>query len=199
MIPEKYKPWFTSGAIDFISNELKKSDTVIEFGGGMSSIWWADRCKFTLTVEANHAWAVKILNEFSKYPEALSRWSLKFVPSDWNPTSDQPKKYWKDNQNHLTPDSIESLNLRYLSIDFDPTVIVIDGSIRPMNIEPVDQYLKNNGSVRLIIVDNMETLSEHTLDKFKGFKRTDFHETVKELIPAHQNGRWCTSVWVKKK
>ncbi len=197
-ISDKYKPWFTSGAIQFLSNELKSDDTVIEFGGGMSSLWWANMCNFTLTVEANHSWAIKILTEFSNHPDLLSKWSLKFVPSDWNPTSDQPKSYWEANKSHLDSNKVEVLNQRYLSIDFDPSVIVIDGSIRPSNIESVDLYLEKNQSVRIVVIDNMETLSQYTENRFQAFKRYEFHETIKELIPEHQNGKWCTAVWIKK-
>lgn len=197
-IEDKFKPWFTSGAIEFLSNEIKSDDTVIEFGGGMSSLWWANRCRFTLTVEASHSWAIKILTEFSNYPQLLSKWSLKFVPSDWNPTSDQPKSYWEKNKIHLSEEKIDELNSKYLSIDFDPSIIVIDGSIRPSNIESVDRYLSVNDSVRVVIVDNMETLSLYTENRFHGFEKYEFHETNKELIPDHQNGEWCTAVWIKK-
>ncbi len=191
-------PWFTNESIKFIIENIKDTDTVLEFGGGFSSIWWAKKCKFTLTVEASYEWASKLLLEFSKYPEALTKWQLKFVASDWNPTIDHPKNYWKKNKNILNEIIVSEMNDRYLSIDFDPNIIIIDGSIRPLNIQKVNEYLKTNTSVRIIIVDNMESLGKHTINMFEGFKQYDFHETNETLIPEHQNGKWCTSVWIKE-
>lgn len=190
-------PWFTNESIKFITENIKDTDTVLEFGGGFSSIWWAKRCKFTLTVEANYEWASKLLLEFSKYPEALAKWQLKFVASDWNPTIDHPKNYWKKNKNLLNEIIVSEMNDRYLSVDFDPNIIIIDGSIRPLNIQRVNDYLKTNTSVRIVIVDNMESLGKYTIDMFEGFKQYDFHETDETLIPEHQKGKWCTSVWIK--
>lgn len=193
------KPWMTQGSIDFIEKNLLSTDTVIEFGGGWSSIWWAKRAKYTLTVEASPEWASLLIKEMMPHPNAMAKWSLRFVPSDWNPTPDQLKPYWKANSKHLTVDSINNLSENYLKIEFDPTVIVIDGSIRPKNIEAVDKYLKTNNTVRMIVVDNMESLRKYTVDNFNGFNQHDFHETDIKLIPNHQNGKWCTSVWIKNK
>lgn len=192
------RPWLTSGSIDFIEKKINCEDTVLEFGGGWSSIWWAKKCKFTLTVEANHEWAAKIILEFANHPAALAKWSLKFVPSDWNPTASFPKRYWKNNFHHLTEETISSMTERYLSIDFNPSIIVIDGSIRHLNIEKVDEYLKSNSTVRMLVIDNTEVLLPYTLEKFENFERHDFHESDLSLIPSHQNGKWCTSVWLKK-
>ena len=197
-IKKEPKPWFTSGSIEFLSDNVKDIDTVIEFGGGLSSIWWASRCEFTLTVEANFEWASKLLIEFSKYPEALAKWQLNFIPSDWNPTIDQPKNYWAKNRAFLNEKLINDMSERYLKINFDPTIIVIDGSIRPSNIRKVNDYLKSNKTVRMVIVDNMESLRRHTVDMFNGFEQYDFNETDITLIPEHQNGAWCTSVWVRR-
>lgn len=193
------RPWMTNGSIDFIEQNLLPTDNVIEFGGGWSSIWWAKRANYTLTVEASPEWAATIIKEMMTHPDAMAKWSMKFVPSDWNPTPNEPKQYWKANGSHLTEDNIANLTMKYLSIDFDADVIVIDGSIRPTNIDVVNQYLKHNNRVRMIVVDNMESLRRYTLSKFEGYEQYDFFETDLSLIPTHQNGKWCTSVWIKIK
>lgn len=192
------KPWMTNKSIEFIEQNLLPTDNVIEFGGGWSSIWWAKRANYTLTVEASPEWAATIIKEMMPHPDAMAKWSMKFVPSDWNPTPNEPKQYWKTNGSHLTEDNIANLTMKYLSIDFDADVIVIDGSIRPINIDVVNQYLKHSNIIRMIIVDNMEFLRKYTIGKFEGYEQYDFHETNLSLIPTHQNGEWCTSVWIKK-
>jgi hypothetical protein len=198
IVDNEPKPWFTKKSIEFISNNMDNTYTVIEFGGGLSSIWWAKKSKFTLTVEANYEWAAKLLLEFSKYPEAFAKWQLKFVASDWNPTIDYPKNYWKKNYNILTEKLISDMSERYLSIDFDPNIIVIDGSIRPANIQKVNNYLESNTSVKMIVIDNMESLGKYTINMFNEFNQYNFVEDDLTLIPEHQNGKWCTSVWLRK-
>jgi len=191
------RPWMTDGSIDFIEANLRTTDEVIEYGGGWSSLWWAKRAAFTLTVEADYKWASQLLNEVAAHPELMTRWALRFVPSDWNPDATRPKQYWTANAAHLTPAAAELMTNRYLWIDFEPDVFVIDGSIRPKNIEIVDEYLKSHHRPRMIVVDNMETLSKFTVGRFDGFRQFDFPEFDIEKIPKHQNGKWMTSVWIQ--
>jgi hypothetical protein len=188
----------TDGAIDFIESMLRPTDTVIEFGGGWSSLFWAKRSAFTLTVEANWEWASKIIKEAAAHPDLMTRWQLKFVPSDWNPDDTRLKPYWDANKYYLSSDICNQMADRYLAIDFEPDVFVIDGSIRPENIKRVDQYLKNKSRVRMVVVDNMESLLPYTKDKFVGFQQHDFHEFDLKKIPVHQRGKWCTSCWIRK-
>ncbi len=68
------KPWMTQGSIDFIEKNLLSTDTVIEFGGGWSSIWWAKRVKYTLTVEASPEWASLLIKEMMPHPNAMAKW-----------------------------------------------------------------------------------------------------------------------------
>lgn len=191
-------PWFTPSSINFIESILSPDDTIIEFGGGWSSIWFAKKVKYTLTIEASPAWAATIINEMQAHPGAMAKWSLKFVPSEWNPTEKHPKQYWTINHDYLSDDTIRTLNDMYLKIDFDPSVIVIDGSIRPMNIIAVNNFTVKSKNLRMIIVDNMESLRNNTVGMFKNFKQYDFHEYDLSIIPKHQNGEWCTSVWIKE-
>lgn len=192
------RPWMTDSAVEFIEKNLNPVDYVIEYGGGWSSLWWAKRAGYTHTVEADYKWAAQILHEMASYPELMTRWTLRFVPSDWNPDASRPKQYWTKNQQHLTPDIAQHMTNRYLVIDFEPDVFVIDGSIRPENIRIVDEYLNSHTRPRMIVVDNMESLRKHTEGRFSGFKQHDFHEYDHAKIPAHQNGKWCTSVWIRE-
>lgn len=187
----------TDGAIDFIESNIRSSDSVIEFGGGWSSLFWAKRAAYTLTVEANWEWASKIIKEMSAHPDLMTRWTLKFVPSDWNPDENRLKPYWEANKVHLSHDICSLMTDRYLAIDFEPDIFVIDGSIRPENIKRVDLFLKNSNQARMVVVDNMESLAPFTKDKFMDFQQHDFHEFDVNKIPVHQRGKWCTSVWLR--
>lgn len=193
------KPWFTTDSIAFIEEHLDPQYTVIEFGGGWSSIWWAKRAKYTLTVEASPGWAERLIKEMIPHPDAMAKWSLKFVPSDWNPNPSNLKQYWKTNKAYLDETNISNLTSRYLDIDFTPDVFVIDGSVRCLNIDAVDEFLDSkHEKPKMIVIDNTEVYADYAVGKFNGFKQYDFHEKDTSLIPEWQNGAWCTSVWIKE-
>jgi len=192
------RPWMTDGSVEFIENNLRLSDTVLDFGGGWSTIWWARKVSWITTVEADYVWAAKLLHEMAAHPELIAKWQLKFVACEWSNTYLAPKKYWNKNQNIMNDLIADQLESHYMKIYDDPTVIVIDGSSRARNVEEVSRYLAQSNRVRMLVVDNMEWLSRFTAGKFKGFKQYDFHEFDIEKIPVHQNGKWCTSVWVRE-
>jgi hypothetical protein len=191
------RPWMTDDAIDFIERNLRVTDEIIEYGGGWSSLWWAKRAAFTLTIEADHNWAAQLMHEMAVHPELMTRWALRFVASNWNPDASKPKQYWTANASHLSAETCATMASRYLWIDFEPDVFVIDGSVRPQNIATVDTYIRSHFRPRMIIVDNMESLSKYTIDRFSGFQQYDFPEYELEKIPKHQNGKWMTSVWLR--
>lgn len=87
----------------------------------------------------------------------------------------------------------------YLVVDFSPDIFVIDGSLRPQCIKLVDQHVHSPISrCRMIVVDNMESMDKYTEGKFPGFVQHDFPELDLSKIPAHSNGKWSTSVWLRK-
>lgn len=49
--------------LDFMEQELTPSSTVLEFGGGWSSRWFADRCGKLVVIETSFKWADKIKGE----------------------------------------------------------------------------------------------------------------------------------------
>lgn len=49
-------PWFTHGFLDILKTWDLKNKTVLEYGGGKSSVWWANKCKAVYTIETNAEW-----------------------------------------------------------------------------------------------------------------------------------------------
>lgn len=192
------KPWLTDGSIAFIDRHLRPTDHVLEFGGGWSTLWWAKRAAWTTTVEADYAWAAKLLQEMAAHPDLMAKWALRFVACEWSNVHTQPKRYWTKNAAHLNAEIAERMEAAYMKINEDADVIVIDGSARARNAVDVDSYLKNGSRCRMIVVDNMEWLYRHTAGRFDGFEQHDFHEYDFAKIPAHQNGKWNTAVWLRR-
>ncbi|MEJ8476987.1 class I SAM-dependent methyltransferase [Roseibium algae] len=193
------KPWFTTKAIDFLEKNVRSDDRVLEFGGGVSSLWWADKTAYTYTVEADAKWGSRLLQEMHARPELLAKWSLLLAPCEWHTHPSNPKTYWKRHKAQLTPDNVAQLEKTYLwtNLPFDPTIVVIDGSVRPQSCRITDQIADSLG-IRMIVVDNTEVMMRHTEGCFANYERYDFAEQNKKLIPAHQNGQWMTSVFVRR-
>lgn len=191
------RPWMTDGSIEFIEKNLRPTDRVIEFGGGWSTLWWTRRAAWTLTVEADYSWAAKLLHEMAAHPDLMTRWALRFVACEWSNVYTQPKRYWSKHGSLLTKEIAERMEDAYMHFDFEPNVVVIDGSARGRNTIVADEYIKRTPSVRMIVVDNMEWLHRYTAGRFDDFTQYDFHEYDIEKIPAHQNGKWNTAVWLR--
>jgi len=47
-------PWYTYPSINFLETRSFSDKTVLEFGGGQSSIWWGLRAKNVVTLEGDH-------------------------------------------------------------------------------------------------------------------------------------------------
>ena len=44
-------PWYTYPAIDFLLLRDYRDKNILEFGSGQSTLWWAARAKFVLSLE----------------------------------------------------------------------------------------------------------------------------------------------------
>lgn len=63
-------PWMNYGAIDFIDQTLSPELTVLELGGGSSTLYWATRGNAVTTLENSVQWKNRIdkhLREFDNY------------------------------------------------------------------------------------------------------------------------------------
>lgn len=53
-------PWFTYPAIDFLESKIRPEWTVLEWGCGNSTLWWAARTARVVSIEHNAEWHRKI-------------------------------------------------------------------------------------------------------------------------------------------
>jgi hypothetical protein len=192
------KPWMTDGLVGWLEQNVRPSDRVLEFGGGASTMWWAERSAFTYTLEAAPHWAPLLIEKMAARPDLLAKWSMGFIPCEWSVGLNSPKEYWKANRAHLSDEQAETMMLAYEVIPswLNPDIIVIDGSIRPRTVVTTAAYARDR-DVRLIVVDNMETMDRYARGAFDGYEELPFHEYDLTKIPVHQNGKWCSSVFVR--
>jgi hypothetical protein len=141
-------PWYSYSSIDYLNSFDFEYLSVLEYGGGNSSFWWAARCKQLTTVESEKDWHEVLL--------ALGK--------------DKPNL---DFQLHATKNSyLEALN------SLRPNVVVIDGLYRSdcatqiLKLNPSDL-----GELQLVIFDNSNWFPAAITRLTNGlaeFQRVDF-------------------------
>lgn len=56
-------PWYTYPAIDFLAARDYAGRSVLEFGGGQSTLWWQKRARSVVTFESDPAWEAKLTGQ----------------------------------------------------------------------------------------------------------------------------------------
>ncbi len=55
------EPWLVNSAMDAIKTWDLADKLVLEWGAGLSTLWWADKCKYVFSIEANQQWFADIV------------------------------------------------------------------------------------------------------------------------------------------
>lgn len=142
-------PWYTYPSINFLETRSFSDKTVLEFGGGQSSIWWGLRAKNVVTLEGDHP-------VFSPTHE----WAQKLKKS-------LPRNVELHEISMKTSESCQSdvINILKNKPFREYDVIIIDGLYRSHMIPIAIKYMSSTG---MIIVDNADRY-----DIFEGFEDSD--------------------------
>jgi hypothetical protein len=152
-------PWYTYPSIDFLKYRNYEDKVVLEFGGGQSTLWWAERAKNVVTLEGDKEWYEKIKGNM---PDNVT---LSYVSMESREV----------NVNQV----IESLaNNGYDKYD----VIIIDGLHRFEMIDIAINHLKEDG---IIICDNAEGYGFYDGFKGKELSRVDFFGNAPGTVLPH--------------
>jgi len=73
-------PWIAFSAIEFLEDYLTSNQSIAEFGGGGSRLFFAQRVKKVLCIESSHEWAAKISDELDRL--ALRNVVIEVCPFD---------------------------------------------------------------------------------------------------------------------
>lgn len=142
-------PWYTYPAIYFLSSKNFDAKTVLEFGAGQSTYWWAKRCRRVISMEGDKDWFQGMKDNKPANAE------LYFV-SDRNAES--------------CLEDVKKAIAASGQLKFD--IIVIDGLWREALSEFAISLLREDG---VIICDNAESYGFHeVLKKHTELKRVDF-------------------------
>jgi len=85
-------PWFTYGAIHFLTPRLSSDHTVFEYGSGNSSMWLSKKVKEIISVEHDRNWYTQMKDKFEQ------QLNMKYLFKDLEPGDyhDQILKYDKE-------------------------------------------------------------------------------------------------------
>jgi len=150
-------PWFSYGAIDFLSDFLRPEMTVFEFGSGGSTIFFASRCASVVSVEDSESWSRSVRERLVR--DGLRNATIRACPFDFDRTLGFEQS---DYLAQVREDSYD--------------VIVVDGAdndykIRPICFRAAEDQIKPGG---IIVVDDswryQELREENRADRFSVFE-----------------------------
>lgn len=177
----KATPWLTFPCIDFLNNRSLSNMSLLEFGGGQSTIYFANKVRKLVTFEEDKQWA-QYINSF-----ALPNCKLYHVPHT-------AAGKFVDTQiiNTIGQEQVSFIE-QTLERDFNNekfNIIIVDGLIREAVIKICEKYLDNNGA---IICDDAGGYSFQNDMKESELQRVDFY--------GHSPGVYhhtCTSIYYTK-
>jgi hypothetical protein len=152
-------PWYTYPCIDFLKNRSFEKATVLEFGAGQSTLWWAQKATRVVALEGDQAWLEELRG---KVPQNVE---LHLVSVD-SPLA--------------CVDSVNQILGTQSSAVFD--VVVIDGLWRYEMIDIAARVVNRTG---IIICDNAEGYGFYEGFKDRDFFRVDFFGNVPGVVLPH--------------
>lgn len=168
-------PWYTLPALEEISKWDLKEKVVLEYGGGKSTLWWREKAKKVVTVEANESWLKMIDHELRGARE--SNCTLLYCPIN---EGDQLRKFEYIN-------AADPLNHSY-------DIVVVDGILRTECLEKGISLLSERGGK--IIADNFDQsyvwISPKAIEIMQPYK-AEYH--VQRDHTNHDGKPWQTVIF----
>jgi hypothetical protein len=141
-------PWYTYPAIRFLSQHDFTDADVLEFGGGQSTIWWAERARSVLCLDPHDVWVkwlqarvpqnatVHLLPDLSSTPGLLGEKQFDIIVVD------------AGTQENPGPDRIGNMATA-VSRRKPGGMIVVDNSTTPEWAEPISKIAAEDNLARV--------------------------------------------------
>ena len=152
-------PWYTYPAVDFLRTRDFSDKTILEFGGGQSTLWWAKRAKNVITLEEDGNWY-----------EMLKR----TIPS--NAKLFLISKESREKCVAEVESALKTLEIPHYD------VVIIDGLFREQMVDIACRVVRPEGA---IICDNAEGYGFYDGFKDRRLKRVDFFGHAPGVIFPH--------------
>lgn len=169
------EPWLTHPALDIIKGWDLSDKKVLEWGAGLSTAWWANKCERVMAIEANLQWFNDV-NKLLKEDHNFTNVDLFYRNVH---EGDQTKiDFYTD-----------------IPAWFKPDIIVVDGVLRnECLIKAIEVLSKNNGGY--VIADNVYQdyvwLSPASLEIMKPYNPILY---VQPDHTNHEGNPWKTGIF----
>jgi SAM-dependent methyltransferase len=190
------QPWITFRTISILKAFLKREHRVFEYGGGGSSLFFADRVAELVTVEHSREWFATLKTLIPA--QTTCKWDGHLVEPQKGDLTGSPDPA---NPAHYSSADAPSRGLNYKAyvevIDTFPDnhfdVVLIDGRSRPACLVHAYPKLKPGG---LLVLDNSDR--DYYLT-FTGDLLAKMETIVDEFGPGPYNREFTkTSIWKKR-
>jgi hypothetical protein len=152
-------PWYTYPCIDFLKYRSYTDKTILEFGAGQSTLWWASQAKQVISLEGDPHWIEKLR---TLAPENVT-FHLVAVDNAANCVQ-----------------SVNDILGELPNERFD--IVVIDGLWRHQLYKVAARIVSENGA---IICDNAENYDVYLGFRNREFLRVDFFGNAPGVILPH--------------
>jgi len=134
------KPWLTPGAVDFLETHLTSDMAALEMGSGRSTLWYASKVGWLISVEHDVEWFERVKGELSAR-ECLNV-DYRHIPLDHSEAEPERSRY-----EPLPAYVMAIVDCADQSLDF----VVVDGHYRSTCISATFPKIKPGG---LLLVDD---------------------------------------------
>ncbi len=172
-------PWFTHGFLEVLKTWDLSEKTILEYGGGKSTPWWATKALFVVCVEANAEYVQSITEDLSNRNLLSKAMVLSRISNEG--TTDPAKVDYYIN----APDGI------LIPKGYD--IVIVDGIMRHECMMKGVEILEKTGGI--LIADNWQQdgfvcpASEELMKSYVGRKYIQPDHT------DHDGNPWCTAYW----
>lgn len=191
------QPWITFKTIDYLKKHLQKTDKVLEYGGGGSTLFFVNRVEEVVTVEHNEEW-FDILEQMM-LKKACNNWKGFLVKAEKGDLVPNPDF---SNPDHYSSDDAPSIGYNYKAyastIDQFPNayfnLVLVDGRSRPACIKHAVSKIRSGG---YLILDNSDRA--YYLKQTQSLLTNDFTRVFGEYAPSPYLKEFThTTLWQKK-
>ena len=152
-------PWYTYPAIDFLNSRTFAGRTVLEFGAGQSTLWWAKRADRVVSMEGDAGWHDRIRHQMPGNVD------LRLIPMG------------------SSEECVSAVRAALADIAvarYD--VVVIDGLYRRELVPTALEYLSDDG---VVICDNAEGYGFYAAFRDLPVQRVDFIGNAPGVVLPH--------------
>lgn len=190
-------PWFTYAAIAFLERNLPPDLAMFEYGGGQSTLYWAERMRRVVSIDHDPAFAahlrdklpdhaeLKIIGEGAGSPLATPELITRMPPLT---DPERTTRTFRSGQLNQAFRDYALQILDYPEDSFD--VVVVDGMARVLSTWAAIRHFRRGGFIVFDNADRDEYQHAYDMLDAAGYRRLDFWG----LGPINPY-EWCTSVF----